>query len=160
MNRSRIADHLSRVLLHTAFDPDQFSQMPIEGANDTVVIPPDEGEYPAIIDKYEFRTIEKTGQLVMDVTWSIDDAGQKEKTGREKLTVRQGIFIDRLPNGSLDMGTGKNVALGRLREALGMNVPGQAFMFSMLPGQAARVRTKNRKDGDDVFTDVKGVTRL
>lgn len=160
MNRSRIADHALRILLNTAFDPDQFSQMPVEEANATVFIPVDEGEYPAVIEKKEFRTIEKSGQVVLDISWNLDDAAQKERTGREKLQVRQSIFIDRTPQGSLDMGAGKNVGLGRLREALGLNVPGQAFTFSMLEGKAARVKTKNRKVDEDVFTDVKGVTRL
>lgn len=159
MNRNRIADHSHRVLLHTAFDPDQFAQMPIEGANATEFIPIDEGEYPGVIQKYEFRPTEK-GQLILDITWKVDDQQQQEKTGRENLTARQSIFLDRLPNGSLDMSQGKNVQLGRLREALGMNTPGQAFTFTMLTGQAARVKVKNRKYEDDIFSEVKGVTRL
>lgn len=151
------------VLLHTAFDPDQFAQMPIEGSNSTERIPIDENEYPAIVDTIKFRPSkgkDGTEYLWLDVNWSIDDQEQREKLGREKVTCRQSLSLDRLENGSLDMGKGRNVDLGKLREAVGLNTPGQPFQFSMLVGCTAKVKIKNRQDGDDTYSDVKGVTAL
>jgi hypothetical protein len=62
--------------------------------------------------------------------------------------------------GNLDMSKGRNVQLGRLREALGLNTPGQAFSFQMIPGRAAKILVKQRVEGEDIFADVKGVVKL
>lgn len=153
--------HFASCLL-TAFDPEQFSAMPIEGTNDTVFTPVDEGEYAAIVKDKTFRTTDK-GQVILDVVWELDDQGQKEKTGRDQLTVRQSIFLDRTESGGLDMGKGKNISLGRLREATGLNVPGQAFRFDDLVGKPAMVKVTQRPDKDDpdvVYNDVKKVSPL
>lgn len=149
-------------LFASAFDADSFGQTEYTESNDTVLIPVDEGEYPAVIKKKDFRVVEtKNGeQVVLDVTWEVDDAAQREKTGREQLTVRQGLFLDRRDDGTLDFGKGKNVGLGKLREAVGLNQPGAPFSFEMLVGRPAMVKIKNRQDGDDTFSDVKGVRPL
>ena len=56
------------------------------------------------------------------------------------------------------MGKGKNVALGRLREALGQNTPGKPWSFGMLVGQVAKVAVKHRiTDAGDTFAEVKRV---
>lgn len=145
--------------LFSAFDPDQFSAMSVEGQNDTKYVPVPEGEYAAVITKKVFRPTDK-GQLILDVTWKIDDATVAEAVGMKEPTVRQSVFIDRLENGSLDMGKGKNVKLGQLREAVGLNKPGQVFNFNMLEGRAALIKVKHRQYEGDTFADVKDVTAL
>jgi hypothetical protein len=74
--------------------------------------------------------------VVLEVIWSIEDQGVKDTLGRDKVTVKQGVMLDMTPDGSgLDMGKGKNVSLGRLREALNMNQPGQRFRIHNAAGQ-------------------------
>ncbi len=83
----------------------------------------------------------------------------KEFLGRDNVTVRQSIMLDTDESGRLDIGRGKNVSLGRLREAVNKNNPGDAFSFSMLPGLSARVSVSHREYNGDVFAGVSAVAR-
>ena len=84
----------------------------------------------------------------------------KELLGRDKVTVRQGIMLDITDSGGLDMGKGRNIGLGRLREAIGLNTPGQPFSFSMVAGRVAKVNVSHRIDGENIYAEVKGVAKL
>lgn len=147
------------------FDPSQFLDMSIEGANDTKVIPVPAGEFIAISEKIEFRPWtskkdpSKSG-ITLEIHWLVDDNNVKEMLGRDKVSVRQGIMLDLLDSGGLDMGKGKNVGLGRLREALKMNNPGEPFAFTMIPGRVAKVKIDHRVDGDAIYAEVKGITAV
>lgn len=147
------------------FNPDQFLDMQITEANDTKLTPVPVGEYGAIIEDVKCRQWQskqdpsKSG-LTLDITWSIDDPAVKELLGRDKVTVRQGVMLDLTESGGLDMGKGRNVGLGRLREAVGLNTPGQPFSFSMLVGRVAKVSVSHRIDGENIYAEVKGVTKL
>jgi hypothetical protein len=148
------------------FDPSVFLDTQIAESNSTVSTPVPEGEYTAVIDgEPEIR--QWTGKkdptksgLVLDITWSIDDAAVREELGRDKVTCRQSIMLDLNANGGIDTGKGRNVSLGRLRDAVNLNEPGKPFSFRMLAGQCAKVSVKHRVDGDAVFAEVKGVARL
>ena len=86
----------------------------------------------------------------------------KQQLGRDKILVKQGIMLDLDATGQrLDVSKGKNINLGRLREALDMNDASQPFSFNMLPGNAARARVTHRMDqnGEDVYADIKMVTK-
>lgn len=140
------------------FDPSVFEQQQFTEQNDTKYVAIPEGEYPAMIKSKKFRS--EKGYTILDIVWAIDDAGVKEVTGMKEPTVRQSIFLDVTSAGGLDFGKGKNVKLGRLREATGLNTPGQPFSFNMLEGRPARVSLKHRIDGEDTYSDVKEVTKL
>lgn len=127
------------------FNPADFLNATVEGSNDTVFIPCPAGEYVGMIEKVEARPWVKKDDptvsgVALDIQWNIDDQNAKEVTGRDKVIVRQGIMLDMTDNGGLDMGKGKNIGLGRLREAVGLNDPSQPFAMSMLQGRAAKVR--------------------
>lgn len=147
------------------FSPDQFLDMPIEGSNDTKIVPVPVGEYTAVAEDVKVRQWQakddpsKSG-LALDIVWNVDDAGLRELLGREKITCKQGIMLDLTDSGSIDMGKGRNIGLGRLREALGLNEPGQPFSFTMIPGRLAKVSIKHRVHEEDVFAEVKGVAKL
>ena len=64
------------------------------------------------------------------------------------------------PQGGLDTSKGKNIGLGRLREAVNKNADGVPFSFEMLPGLSARISVSHRVNGEDVYADVKSVSRL
>ena len=146
------------------FDPSSFLDITVTDANSTQSIPVPVGEYPAVASEPEVRQWNsrdgtKSG-LALDITWEIDDAGVKQTLGRDKVTVRQGIMLDLNESGGLDTGKGRNVNLGRLREALDLNRAGAPFNFRMIAGRAAKVKIEHRVDGENIYADVKGVARL
>lgn len=134
-----------------------FLNETITGANSTSRIPVPRGEYPAIIDDVAYREMDRKDQPgvkshIVDVTFAIDDANVREVTGLPKPTVRQSLFLDLTAEGKLDVSKGKNVGLGRLREALGLNDPDKPFSFGHLKGQACYVTVEhnpsNKPDGE------------
>jgi len=144
------------------FDPQQFLQSTFTEANDTVFEPIPAGEYFATIAEIKPNAgTSKDGNpwTRIDITWSLTDPALAERLGRTKLTVRQGIMLDITDSGGLDMGKGRNIALGRLRDALGLNVPGEPFSFLMLTGRSAKVNVTQRIYEGKVFNDIKDVAR-
>lgn len=146
------------------FDPATFLDINVTEANDTVSIPVPEGEYTAIagepkVRQWNAKDGTKSG-LALDIPWEIDAGSYpevKEATGRDKNIVTQGIMLDLNEGGGLDTGKGKNVGLGRLREAVNLNTAGKPFNFRMIQGQVAKVAIKHRPFEDRILADVKGV---
>lgn len=128
----------------SAFDPKLFLDMQTNEATSTVRVPIPPKEYLAVISKVDTSKWTKRDDpsvfgLRLDVTYDIDDADVKALLGRDKISVAQGIMLDLTPQGGLDYSKGKNVTLGRLREACGVNTPGQSFSFRMLEGRPLKV---------------------
>jgi hypothetical protein len=147
------------------FSPEQFLDMQITESNDTKTIPVPVGEYTAVAEEVKCRPWQSKKDpsmsgLTLDIKWSIDDPAVKELLGRDKVTVNQGIMLDLTDSGGLDMGKGRNIGLGRLREALGLNAPGQPFSFMMISGRVAKVNVSHRIDGENIYAEVKGVAKL
>lgn len=148
----------------SVFDPDAFMNQTVEGENDTKFEPIPEGEYPAVIDTIQFRSVDtKAGpRVVLDVMYELQDAAVKEQLGRDSLKVRQSIFIDTTPSGAIDLGRGKNVGLGKLRAAVNQNTPG--WQPAMLQGAGpVLVKVGHRPDKNDpsvVFAEVKAVGKF
>lgn len=164
MNRYTIGSGIRAAVISaaacSAFDPDLFMNTSTTDANDTQFVPVPTGEFNAVIE--EVKPGMAGDKPVLNLTWAIDDQGVRDETGMEKPTVRQTIWLDLTPGGGLDMGKGKNVGLGRLREALGQNTPGKAWGPGQLMGQVARVQISHRpgKEAGQIFADVKQVTAL
>lgn len=147
------------------FNPDQFLDMQFTEANSTEAIPVPVGEYTAVIGEVKCRPWQKKDDpsiagLALDLSWDIDDAAVKELLGRDKVKCKQGVMLDLTESGGLDMGKGKNVGLGRLREACDLNRAGEPFAFSMLVGRIAKVKVEHRVNGDQIFAEVKAVAKL
>ncbi|MDO8340821.1 MAG: hypothetical protein Q7T59_02525 [Candidatus Woesebacteria bacterium] len=148
------------------FSPEQFLDMQTTESNDTVIIPVPVGEFIGIIKEIKMRPWQSKSDpskagVALDVLWSIDDESVKAVTGRTEVTVKQGIMLDIREDGQgLDMGKGKNIGLGRLREATNLNVKGQPFAVTMFPGRAARVKVEHRVDGENLYAEVKQVARM
>jgi hypothetical protein len=149
------------------FDADSFLSSVVTGANSTKVVPCPVGDFPGLIDKISARQWQsadgtKTG-VALDVSWSVEDDGVKATVGRDVVTARQGIMLDLTPDGAIDLGEGKNVALGRLRAAVGLNDPTIEFSFNQLPGRMAKIKVSHRPDKNDpeiVYAQVDAVTAL
>lgn len=134
------------------------------GQLDTAIIPVDEGEYTLVCEKYIIKAGEsnnngeKKPYVNLEVHWIVDDEEQRQKTQREKIIVRQSVFLDLTPTGGLDMGKGKNVQLGRLREALGQNSPTKSWRFGDIVGGMVKGMVVQRLlDDGTIVNDVKKV---
>jgi hypothetical protein len=147
------------------FDPDNFMDQAVSEANSTDFVPVPVGTYVAVVTSVTPRTWQSKSDpskagIALDVLWGIDDAEVQELLGRPTVTVKQGLMLDITEAGTLDMGRGRNVNLGRLREALHLNAPGQPFAPSMLNGRVGRVKVKHRADKGQIFAEVEAVLPL
>lgn len=149
-----------------SFDPTTFLNQTFEGSNDTKLVPVPAGEYLAIADKVDVKTWQSrdgsSSGLKLEIVWDIQDDNVKEMLGREKITSRQQQMLDLTDTGALDMGKGKNVGLGRIREALNLNDPTQGFAFGMIQGQMAKVVVSHRPDNNDpevMYDEIKRVAK-
>lgn len=142
----------------SAFDPASFLNMQTTEVGSTSVEPIPAGEYMAIISDLKPREANtKNGpKAVLDLELSLQAPDVAAKLGRSELKVRDSVWPDMRPDGAgLDMSKGKNVKLNRIREAAGLNKPGQTFSVGMLLGKMVKVQVAHRVDGDAIYTDVK-----
>lgn len=148
------------------FDPVAFAQSTFTESNSTESIPVPAGEFPGLAEKVEVLAwASKDGSkegLKLKILWAISDDAVREVTGRAENKVPQDIMLDLTESGMLDMSKGMNVRLGKLREALGLNKPGQAFSFDMIQGQMAKLLIGHRQGAtpDEIFAEVKAVAAL
>ena len=146
------------------FDVSELSEANVSSANSTNIIPCPEGEFPAIIKKFDIRAWSKEDRsgVMLDVHLDIDDANAREVTQRDEVIVRHSCSLDVVkgPNGKpiIDTKPGTNVDLGRLRAATNMNSPGQPFNLNMLIGQPVKVLVTHRQNPDnpeEIYAEVK-----
>lgn len=136
----------------STFDPESFMTESTEAAMDTVVVPCPAGTYQAQVDDVKVRKVEVNGEerYPMDVSYNVLDDAVRAELGREKVIVRQTIWLDLDPvTGKLDNSKGKNVQLGKLRAACGMNEHGKAFAPVQLKDQLVTIVTGLRPDKND-----------
>lgn len=129
----------------SAFDPTTFGAMTFKGANDTKFIPIPVGEYSFATMKAEINSWQngdgtKSGlKLIVEGDLLDTDGKLAETTNRDKFPMKYEVMLDLTDSGMLDLGKGKNVRLGQLREACGENDPNRDFAFSMLAGKVIKV---------------------
>lgn len=147
----------------SAFDPATFMNAEHDQAMDTKIMPCPAGEYLAIADKVDIKPWAKrdgsASGLKVTILWDIQDDNVKELVERDKVLVPQDQLLDLTDDGNLDFGKGKNVGLGRIREALELNTPGEPFSFSMIQGRMGKVKVAHRVDGEDIYHEVRGVAK-
>lgn len=134
--------------------PEDFLSKPTEGEMSTKQTPIPEGDYLAVIDKLEFVSIPtKNGEApAFNVNWKIDNPTLQQELGRP-LFVRQTLWLDITDSDELDNSPGRNVALGRLRAAVGQNSPSKAWSPNELLGCVANIAVKQsfKKNSDGSF---------
>lgn len=153
----------------SVFDPAAFEQSATSSdANSTSITPVPEGPRNAVIEDYKFRSIEsekRPGEsfIMCDVQFAIiDDTGELEAAIGRPPKVTQGYFVDTDKNGAMDMSKGKNVWLGKLREAINQNTPGVPWSIAMIKGQPCQIvvtQEPSKKD-DAIYNRVKTVGRI
>ncbi len=155
------------------FDIDALTNAPVEGPLATTIPVCPIGEYNLLIDSLDseglkkwIRTLEgkdgKPSRLILEVPCIVLDENVKAQLGREKVTVRKSIWLDVGPDGrTLLTGEGKNVDLGRLREAVGQNAEA-GWTFARLPGAGPfrGIVTHRSGTNGDVFAEVGRVAKL
>lgn len=147
------------------FDADTLLASETQGAMSTEYTPIPVGEYTGVIKDIGVRevTSQKNGETYrfFEVKYHIDDQQVAELTGMTEPQARQSMILDLTPGGTLDLGKGKNVQLGRLREACGQNDPSKPWSFEMLRGQVVKVSIKHRTSDDgQIYAEVKNVAKL
>ena len=144
-----------------SFDPNTFLNATFTEENDTKVIPFPAGEYLALAEKVDVKTwSSKDGSssgIKLEILWDIQDDNVKALLGRDTVKCAQQQMLDLTDTGALDMGKGKNVGLGRIREALGLNKPGEPFSFGMIQGRMAKVVVSHRTAGEDIYAEIKKI---
>lgn len=147
------------------FDAETLLNSDVQGAASTEYVAIPEGEYVGIINKIDAKSVtsKKDGKEYnfFEVTYIVDDEKVREITGMDEPRARQSMILDFTDAGTLDLGKGKNVPLGRLRDACNQNDPSKSWNFQMLVGQAVKVNVKHRiTDDGATYAEVKQVARL
>ena len=143
----------------SVFDPAKFMETPVE-AGSTSFEPIPAGEYTAMIDDAVVRAA--GDGVVLDVTVLLQAPDVAAKIGRDKLSVKHGIWLDTTPNGGMDMAKGKNVRLNKLRDALGQNTSGWNPMKLKGAGPVkVTVGLRPDKNAPDViYNDIKAFGKM
>lgn len=157
------------------FDPDVFMNQTVDQPMDTTVQQCPEGEFRAMIDDFDssaFRSFEgKEGSknpgksyTVFEPPFVIQDAAVQAELQRDKVVVRHvGMFLDFGQDGNLDYSKGKNVDLGRLRDAVEQNKPG-AWSPKQLKGagpvMVRVIHQEDPKNKERKYARVSRVTKI
>lgn len=146
-----------------SFDPETFLNAEFNEALDTKVVPCPVGEYLGLAEKVEVKPWAardgSSSGLKLVILHDIQDDNVKQLLGRDTVRVPQDQMLDLTETGELDFGKGKNVGLGRIREAYGLNTPGEPFSFGMIQGRLSRVSVSHRTAGEDIYAEIKKIAK-
>jgi hypothetical protein len=126
-----------------------------------------EGEYQMVADSVDFEAIQgkkdpsKTYPR-LTIQWNILDEAEKARLGRDKVTCRQQFLLDVNESGRLDWGKGRNVRLGQIFDAMGMN-DGTGSIGRIMGGPMVRGRVvvnSNPNDPERKYSEVVRVAKL
>jgi hypothetical protein len=134
-----------------SFNPELFLNQTSDQANSTEYVLIPVGEYVGVIGpisadsfkSFDIKKGENAGKKAYRLDLKIDlndeTGALKELLGRAP-SVTAGIMLDIKADGSLEFGKGRNVQLGRLREAVGQNSTGRPWSFGHLAGQPVKIK--------------------
>jgi len=150
--------------LSTQFEvvPEGEWQMMIDTDPKQLVDTTDDDKAPVGI-KHHKGVSEKSGKPYDFYDWTlmcvVTDQRVKDKLKRESVKVRMRLGLDLSDAGALATGPNKNVALGRLRDALSQNKPGwtpqQLLGAGPFIGKVSHTQVK-----DAVYADVTRAARI
>jgi hypothetical protein len=146
------------------FDATQFLNATFNEANATSLPPVSAGEHIVLIDAApEFKTFaitrgDRAGQDLNKVSFPLRVVAPGQADDGRQL--RFDAILDLTPQGGLDFSKDKNISLGRIRTACGLNVAGQPFGFGMFVGKQLRAVVTHEVDGRDGETIHSRVNRV
>lgn len=146
------------------FDVDSLLTAEVSGEMSTVTPTLEPGDYEAYIagvdvKSFQIREGDNAGETryILKVKWQVMDQPEWEEKYGYKPTVIQDIWLDFNENG-LDRAEGKNTKLGKVRQAVGQNVPGEPWAPGNLVGGSAMVNVGRRlAPNGEVYSEIKGV---
>lgn len=148
------------------FNPDLFLQTSYSEQTSTKTEPLPDGEYTALIKTLIPRQVQGKQDasklyVFLDMELEIPLNGElQSKLGREKSVIRHSIGIDMTESGAIDMAKGKNVQLGRLREAANQNVLGEPWTPAQLVNRLVKAKVGHEpsdKDPTIIYNRVEAV---
>lgn len=146
----------------STFDPSTFEETVVEQSSETKMTPIPAGEYTAYVGdtlswrEYQGRQICVAPLLIADMP---EDVAETLGLGDRQPQIGYDMWLDTNEAGALEFGANKNVALGRLREALGQNRSGEPWSFKMLKGAGPlRVTIEPDKKNPDMYSRVTKIT--
>jgi len=160
-----------------AFDANAFMAQEVDEGLSTVIEQVPEGDYRAMIGDFDsesgFRTFTaKPGSRNEGKEFTIfqppfvlqDDprlaAVKQARGGNDVSVTHKGMFLDLTDSGSLDTANGRNVDLGRLRDAVGQNNQ-KGWKFSNLIGAGpVMVRVIHEGDQNDPMKKYARISRV
>lgn len=151
------------------FNLDDFAKATVDAPMETTYPVHPEGEFPFMFDAepkmLEVKHIAGTNDrgsydfYQLELVALAQSPEVKASMGRDKVTVRCRVNLDFDENGKLATGTGKNVLLGQIREALDQNRPGWSPQQILGAGPfLGRVKQSEGKDGRK-YADIVAVAK-
>ncbi len=157
----KVSDKMS----DSIFDPDAFLDATLPGGNSTKRELLPMGVYKAYVSKIEIKngTVQKEGPsygkpwVALNIQWAIEDQPVNAAMEQSKIFIYDSCFLDLDDDGRPAMGKGKNVQLGRLREALGVNTG--PIQFRALEGRPATINVIHEPYKEDMQVRVKSYAK-
>jgi hypothetical protein len=135
------------------FNANAILNSSIEEANSTRMEPMPIGEgYIGLVTKVDVKTgTNKKNEpwVRLELMVEVDGDPRLEAIGMTKKSIRIDGLLDITDKGTIDTSKGKNVQLGRLREATGLNQPGRAFSPLMFQGQMLKFDVSHDVNEED-----------
>lgn len=149
----------------STFDPESFLDSTLAGSNSTKREIAPMGVYPASISKVEVKNgiVQKEGQnfgkqwVALNIQWAIENHALNAKLDQSKVIVFDSVMLDLDDEGKVAMGKGKNVRLGQLREAIGLN--NGPIQFRAFEGRPAQIKVTHEIYKDEPQAKVSGYAK-
>ena len=135
-----------------SFDAQALLNATTAEANSTKLLPAPVGDYVGQVSKVDVKSgvSKSTGEVWCRLELTLESEDPKlDQIGMKKKNFRADALLELTPMGTIDTGPGKNVALGRMREAAGLNQPGQPFSLGMFQGQVFKFTIEHQPDQTD-----------
>lgn len=144
---------------------DALLNQTVEEPLETRITPVPEGDYiaqpdgPPTLESFQGKKDPSKSFIRLTMIWDIQDEGLKASLNRTEVKVRQQFIIDLDSNGKLATGPDKNVRLGQLFEAGGLNAGGASIAQLGNIGRCL-IRVKQRADESDPETKYSEVSKV
>ena len=147
------------------FDPEAFLDATLPGGNSTKreIVPM--GAYKAHVGKLVVKggTISKEGEnygkpwRALNIQWVIENQAVNDLLDLPRVTVYDSVFLDLDDEGQIAMSKGKNIKLGKLREAIGLN--SGPVQFRAFEGRPATISVGHEPYKEDMQAVVKSYAK-